>query len=216
MNSIEKKINFDQTKQLNKTVPILSKLLNISYSLLKEKGMISLFIGECVDLDNIGKYLYMLCSEKTLEDDTHLISHKWYKEKYDSIYFDKDYIIYKFSIPELEQKTIIRHFLNGDYSLIDREYVFKNFPEKNGNSENINYAILTKSDSYRDKLEDILNCNIPKNNELLDKPDYYSEVLGFRYLLTEEDKKHLRILKESEDYLLTKKINLDVINVKSI
>lgn len=88
------------------------------------------------------------------------------------------YVLFRFRIPDNEVETVVKPFLAGRYSQIDRTYVDKNFPAGNASFAG-NRAILTKAESMRKYWEDKIGQPLPEGAEVWSKPTLTNEVYGY-------------------------------------
>lgn len=80
---------------------------------------------------------------------------------------DDNYIMVKLVIPAQYKETIIKPFIKGKYSIIDRDYVKNKFQEfLTDGSPSINYLILTKSPIMRESIERGIGCSLPDDAEV--------------------------------------------------
>lgn len=111
-------------------------------------NLISTYLGnvEYEGVEDWGNYFYMEypldgLSEFMLSE---LRTHVNYKYEYDTI---DNTVIFIFNIGDRIKETIIKPFLEGKYSLIDREYVNRCFPKSNNlGSLSTNWRILMKDE----------------------------------------------------------------------
>ena len=97
--------------------------------------------------------------------------------------------LYIFSISDKDKESIIKPFLNGKYSEIDRDYVAKNFPQKEYVGKNshgrpiykdlINYKILNKDQGLRDWWEEKYGLALPENAEVWSRPEPKDEIMFY-------------------------------------
>lgn len=95
-----------------------------------------------------------------------------------------------------EQNNILKPFIQGKYSEIDRTYVFEHFPKHKivgiKNHRLIrelreDYMVLTKHPQLREFWELKLDVSLPEDAELYDKPIKSKEILNFNeYVETKE------------------------------
>ncbi|MBP7007067.1 MAG: hypothetical protein KBB16_03340 [Candidatus Pacebacteria bacterium] len=93
---------------------------------------------------------------------------------------------YILELSDNDRENIVKPFIEGKYSQIDREYVKTNFPEKEfigfdvfGKAQYkklINYKILTKSKELHNWWEERLGCPLPPDAEVWSIPDLKQEV----------------------------------------
>lgn len=86
---------------------------------------------------------------------------------FDSMEFLDEGILFIFKPTEEQYRTIIRPFINGKYSLINREYVETNY--NIGDKSYINYMILIQSKVLRKYWEDKLDVILPNDAEVWSK-----------------------------------------------
>ena len=93
---------------------------------------------------------------------------------------DSKSILFVFE-PDIETKLLIlKPFLDGKYSQIDRAYVKNNFTQylSNGN-ESTNWMILNKSDNLRRAWEQAIGVKFTDDMEVYSKPVKEKEIFGF-------------------------------------
>lgn len=74
-----------------------------------------------------------------------------------------------FTFTDFAKSSIVRPFIQGKYSLIDRDYVDKYFKNGLPESENVNYQVLTKSPILKKYWEYVLS--IPERNRMVTLAD---------------------------------------------
>jgi len=73
-----------------------------------------------------------------------------------------EHIMVVFELPKKDYVTVIKPFLEGKYSKIDKKYVRLNFRDKNST----NYQILSKDPELKEYWEDTLNTTLPSGAEV--------------------------------------------------
>ena len=128
--------------------------------------------------DEWGKFLYFQLNKNISETLLRqLRTHAWYKTELDP---DSKSILFVFE-PDIETKLLIlKPFLDGKYSQIDRAYVKNNFTQylSNGN-ESTNWMILNKSDNLRRAWEQAIGVKFTDDMEVYSKPVKEKEIFGF-------------------------------------
>jgi hypothetical protein len=100
-----------------------------------------------------------------------------------------DRVGYIWELTDTEKEKIVHPFLEGKYSLIDREYVTNNFPEKEFIGFDVfgkpqyktltNWKILTKSPELRNWQEERLGVSLPEDAEVWAKPEKKEEIFNY-------------------------------------
>lgn len=78
-------------------------------------------------------------------------------------------VLYVFNVPEEEFKTIVRPFMRGEYSKVDREYVTEFFPNDPHSKIYTNRLIFDKSPTMRDYWRYERGVDIPEDAEVYSK-----------------------------------------------
>ena len=106
-------------------------------------------------------------------------------EQFESLSKHKDHTVFKFTFsPELRE-TVVKPFLNGKYSLINRQFVDDYHPRHIGISlaRNPSNLILTRDESLRNTLETELGVRLPEDAEVYSRPEKENEIYGYSEFL---------------------------------
>ena len=148
------------------------------------------FIGnvEWEGEDTWGNYLYVVSKEDYSNMLLRTIrKHNMYVRDY---YDDHGRFIVVFKFTPEQQEAIVKPFIEGRYSEIDRNYVNKNFKRSSGTGKiSTNWQILHKDKALRDHWERELNVtsyiqiHIPEDAEVWSKIKKENEILGYETFL---------------------------------
>jgi hypothetical protein len=147
--------------------------LALPYFDLKEKGFISSYLYlKNKDNDWKDQLILEFKDDSILKNDIDLVSHTWYVNKY----YKDESIIYHFNIPSNIYNTIVKPFLNGEYSKIDKDYVNKNYSKWIKDKvtgeilESKIFKVFSKDKTLKQNLETNLNIVLSEDAELESKP----------------------------------------------
>lgn len=87
--------------------------------------------------------------------------------------------LYVFTVSETELEKVVKPFMAGKYSKIDRDYVVRHFPNDPGHRYYGNRLVLDKSPVLRKLIERELDATLPKGAEVWSKPDLKKEVYAY-------------------------------------
>jgi hypothetical protein len=87
--------------------------------------------------------------------------------------------LYAFKLSEDEQQKLVKPFVEGRYSKIDRDYVEKFFPNVPHHRLYGNRLVLDKSPRLKEAIEDELGVTLPDNAEVWSKPKLEYELYGY-------------------------------------
>ena len=96
-----------------------------------------------------------------------------------------DYITYVFKIKEEDQQKVVKPFLEGKYSEVDREYVEKNFPLDRTHRLYANRLVFDKSIVMKNLTEKKIGMELPKEAEVWSRPLEKNEIYGEYYELND-------------------------------
>ena len=164
----------------NKTTSFILPILDLDWPTLQDFGFQNSYIGDKTYSGNEDwdKFIYIKfnaekMSRKLKKD---LRSHTLY---HDSYYPKLNEFIVVFKPTKEDADTIIKPFISGKYSEIDRKYVTDCFPENtivDGKyRQSSNWQILNKSKSMREYWEEKLDANLGEQ-EVWSKPEKSEEV----------------------------------------
>lgn len=149
--------------------------------LIKSKGrksnefFIDSYLGD--DTSTLGDNLYLLFS-KQMDAET--------SEKYkNAANFSTSYevpngVMYVFSLTEEEKEKIVKPFLQGKYSELDKTYVEKFFPLDPKHALYGNRLVIEKSPKYV-KYWSEQGVEIPADAEVWSRPDLTNEIYSYGY-----------------------------------
>lgn len=97
--------------------------------------------------DNWGDYYYVVLEEPSDELITTIRNHSEYRDEF---YTEDEKLMIVFKVPFKYRETVIKPFLEGKYSQINREYVAKYFPKYAGPGMiSSNWLILNRDEYYK-------------------------------------------------------------------
>ena len=130
-----------------------------------------------------GDIFVMEFSNAWIEDEflEELRKSPFYKTEYDPT---KQMTHVVLQIPEGYRDTVVKPFLAGKYSKIDRDYVRRYYEPKRRNvagiyEDSYNYKILTKHPEIRDWWEYRLGTSLPEDAEVWPKPEKEDEIFMY-------------------------------------
>ncbi len=125
----------------------------------------------------LGDNLYLLFS-KQMDAET---SEKYTKAaNFSTSYEVPNGIMYVFSLTEEEKEKIVKPFLQGKYSELDKDYVEKYFPLDPKHALYGNRLVIEKSDKYVKYWSD-QGVELPANAEVWSRPDLTNEIYNYGY-----------------------------------
>lgn len=142
-------------------------------------------------LDNWGKYFYIEynlddLNEKDLDE---LRDHPQYVIEFNN---DNGNVFFVYKITDKQHETIVKPFLEGKYSEIDRGYAKSHFKQYKDNGEvSLNWRILHKDEwkrpsnmqSIRDYWKDLIGIPLPADAEVWSRPEKRDEIYGYKEYL---------------------------------
>jgi len=147
------------------------------------KADFSIYLGNyLVQGDQWGEYLYLVLNGAITSELREILdNHPQKVSESDGIY--------TFAITDKDKETIVSPFLKGKYSEIDRDYVAKNFPNKEyiGTNQHgrpvykplVNYKILTKDPSLKEWWEEKYGLALPEGAEVWSRPEPEDEIMYY-------------------------------------
>lgn len=152
-----------------KTSDFLLPLADIPYAKLDNLYFSNAYIGHSSERELLGKNLYLVFEEPV--DAVELMELNPDKFEYSL----EDGKIGVYSITDEEQETIVKPFIDGKYSLIDRDYVSKNYAPSiivNGREyHDYCFDVLNKAETIKKYWEHRINTTLPEGAEVWSKPD---------------------------------------------
>jgi hypothetical protein len=91
----------------------------------------------------------------------------------------EDVFVYVFNITDAQHESVVKPFLEGKYSEVDRTYVEKYFPSVPSHHLYTNRLIFDKDDKVKRMWEKKLDVELPKGAEVWSKPQPKNEIYGF-------------------------------------
>lgn len=163
---------------MQKSTSLIVPILRLNETELYSK-LICSYLGnvEYEGNDNWGDYLYLHMKNDLSKGLLNRIrAHTWYSTEYDP---DMSSIMFVMEIPETEKNTIVKPFLEGKYSEMDRKYVHEFFDWwLPGGKRPLNYKILTKSADLRVYWENRIHKDIHIKAEVWPRPMKGDEIYG--------------------------------------
>lgn len=167
---------------VQKSSSFILPILNINWGELNNNGYISTYMGDRLYTgDNSwGENLFIKIDKTSLSQnfESKLKSHKRYVTSYNVP--DENTTMFVFSFEDQFKDQVVKPFLEGKYSKIDKSYVNMFFPKEvvSGltRKPSMNWMILHKSDLIRQQWEDILETSLPDGAEVWSRPLITEEV----------------------------------------
>lgn len=144
-------------------------------------------------LDTWGKYFYLEYDLVDLDDKDidELREHPQYKIEFDT---EASTVIFVFEVTSEQYENIVKPFLEGKYSEIDKKYVASHFKKHKPNGEvSMNWRILCKDDwdipgnlqTLQEYWEELIGIPLPPNAEVWSRPEKRDEIYGYdEYLIS--------------------------------
>jgi len=180
-------------KNLNRTTIYLLPILELP-SILK-KSQIRAFIGNYSEpRDLIGKFIYVLFRRLSQEDLEILENTSRFVSA--TRYPDGD--LAKFYLTKKEINEIVKPFMAGKYSEINKDYIKEKFNRfitvNNAIVRNPVHSVVFKSKQYRERLEQRLAIKLPESAELDSIPKLEQEI----YLFNENSANNENIVMDNQ------------------
>lgn len=154
-----------------------------SFELLQKLRNVYIGNADYEGTANMGDYLYFQVSNSYSSSLLSIIrSNRLYIDEYDP---DPESTMFIFKVDEKDKQDIVKPFIQGKYSEIDREYVKDNFPMYVGGNISTNWAILNKREEILKEWENAINVTnyakvyIPEDAEVYSKPVRSKEIYNF-------------------------------------
>ncbi len=147
-----------------KSTCFLLPWLGFSYGDLVKNGFKTTYLDVDYLDTNYGDNIIL-----SFEKDTDFIKTLENTPYFSSKHILEDEIHMVFTFTDFAKSSIVRPFIQGKYSLIDRDYVDKYFKNGLPESENVNYQVLTKSPILKKYWEYVLS--IPERNRMVTLAD---------------------------------------------
>lgn len=124
-----------------------------------------------------GKCFFMVYDDSvssTLE--AHFESHPTFTDK---LRPKEGETVFVFNIPEERYQTVVKPFIDGKYSRIDRSYVEEKFPKDPLGKLRLNRRILDKDPALRDEWSRRIGVTLPDDAEVWSKAKEADETYGY-------------------------------------
>lgn len=157
--------------------PTLSMRQHTTLDPFGKDYFVDTFLGDGAYEEEVGTYFYFLYHD-TMPDALRNAyeRHPLYVTQYSP---EEGVVMYKFKVPEEYKETVMKPFLRGKYSEVDRDYVESNFSKSPASPHYWNRLILDKADDVRNWQEERIGVELPPDAEVWDKPKLENEV--YRY-----------------------------------
>lgn len=167
---------------MNYSAGLIAPVMGL-HNMLFYNNLLNCYVGnvEYEGTDNWGDYIYIevnyTCPKELLES---LQKHDWYKTEIDSL---NQTIILVFEPDENTKTKILKPFIEGKYSKIDKDYVEKyfNYKEIDG-SKPINRMIFDKDPKLKEYWENKIEVSLPENAEVWSAPKKEKEIYGYHHI----------------------------------
>jgi hypothetical protein len=156
----------------------LTPLIELNYpDSIYTSSYVGTYLGDYeYDSTAVGEYMFFVYDKEVDEKlHNHFISHPRFKTQYTA---DEGKVTYVFDIEEEKREKVVKPFLEGKYSQVDRDYVESNFPRHHLRLA-INRKVFDKDPSLKKKWEDAIGLKLPQDAEVWSKPKLEVEV--YRY-----------------------------------
>jgi hypothetical protein len=129
-----------------------------------------------VESSTIGEKFVLVYKEEVPTIDEQLQAKPQFEAKYESTTRDGKAVVYVFTIPQNLQEKVVKPFLEGAYSKVDRTYVEEHFPDTLGSRLKQNRMIFDKHPAFRKYWEDRIGTPLPDDAEVWSRPKVNEEV----------------------------------------
>lgn len=169
----------------SKTTYFIMPVLDLkgSFKELKKDGFIDSYLGWSKHLgDSYGQYLYVTF-DKDLLPYSRLNELETHKDVVERVIVG-DTIIFIFNLNEDFKTKVIKPFIEGKYSNIDRKFVEATHPvyiseDTLSYGKNKVRLVLDKSDELKQEWEELLDAKLPENAEVWSIPSKETEILDY-------------------------------------
>jgi hypothetical protein len=102
----------------------------------------------------------------------------------------KSTLMFRFSLSPGARENIVKPFLDGKYSKIDRDYVKEHFNKlvSGGSQLSTNWMILNKHESLRKYWEEQIGTTLPQDAEVWSRPEKIDEIYNYETDTTNEQR----------------------------
>ena len=137
------------------------------------------YLGDVTfDGSNWGEHFFLVYQGEV--DDTlreYLMSHSLFE----TVHTPKEGLTsFVFKLPEESKETVVKPFLEGKYSQVDRTYVEEQFPLTPGHRLYANRLTFDKDPALRDYWKEKIGVDLPENAEVWSKPQKKKEIYGYQ------------------------------------
>ncbi len=173
-----------------KTTSFITPILKIPSSFLASNGFLNSYLGYYLKTgDTWGECIYLSFEESKLTE--HMVSYLMKHEQFLSSMVDGNTRIFEFRVTESTQDAIVKPFLEGKYSKVDKDYVNNNFPKltfSNGSMTlNPKWKVFYKHPDWAKYWEQRIGITFNDNMEVWSKPLKQEEIYGFPEQVSELD-----------------------------
>lgn len=173
-----KSLNFKNMVEMTKTACFLTPILEMNLSPYAD-SYIGTYLGDASQEGEPiwGEEIYLVYSKKPDELDAYLRSLPSFKRSYTSMVGD---VLYAFGISEEMKEKVVKPFMEGKYSAVDRSYVEKNFPASPTHKLYGNRLVFDRSPILRKMWEEKIGVELDEEAEVWSKPKPELETYGFK------------------------------------
>ena len=101
-----------------------------------------------------------------------------------TVYLNGEDLVFKFSISDDFKVQVMRPFINGQYSKIDKNYVKTYFSSyvfhETGTKPSVNWQILTKDAELKKYWENKIGVTFIEDMEVWSRPEKKEEIYGYQ------------------------------------
>lgn len=164
------------------TSSLLFPMLGLERILNRTTGLIDSYVGWYpLTKDDWGNSIFVLTKPDLNKDlKNFLLTHP----QYVCDYTVKDGLLFEFKIDE-DYRDVVKTFLKGKYSHIDKDYVKKFIPKMKMDPiarkqyVSTNYMIVNKWDSLKQMWEEDLDVTLPEGAEVWSRPEKEKEIYEY-------------------------------------
>ena len=118
--------------------------------------------------EELGEHFYFLFKDNLPEDMVkNFERHPLFTEKYSP---EEGKVMFKFKVPEKYIETVVKPFLQGKYSRVDKDFVDEFFPNDPHSKSYGNRLVFEKHPQIRAIVEEKIGMALPDDAEVWDRP----------------------------------------------
>lgn len=167
-----------------------------SFQRLVSHGFINAYIGYYHEEGTQwGRHIYLLFRKMP----KHLMRELAEKNNLVNSHFTTEGVLLQFSIDEQIRESVVKPFLEGKYSEVDRDFVAENhpvysvYPTLTDNGElSFTYRVFIRCKQLRQDIINEFGVPLEENAEVFSSPDKEEEIFQFQKILSDVIEKNLQ------------------------